>query len=68
MQAQDDYMAKPSLRLLARLRALLRRGTATESRHIRCDDLELDLYARVAKRGEQTFDLSNKEFRRCWST
>ena len=60
----DDYMAKPFEfeELLARLRALLRRGTATESRHIRCDDLELDLYARVAKRGEQTFDLSNKEF------
>lgn len=60
----DDYLAKPFEfeELLARLRALLRRGEATEARHLKCDDLELDLYTRVAKRKDQNFDLSNKEF------
>ncbi len=60
----DDYLAKPFEfeELLARVRALLRRGDATESRHLRCDNLELDLYARTAKRGDQKIDLSNKEF------
>lgn len=60
----DDYIAKPFEfeELLARIRALLRRGEATESRVLRCDDLELDLYTRIAKRGEETFELSNKEY------
>lgn len=60
----DDYLAKPFEldELLARVRALLRRGTATESRLLRCEDLELDLYSRLAKRGGQSFELSNKEF------
>ena len=60
----DDYLAKPFEfeELLARVRALLRRGDASESRHLRCDNLELDLYARTAKRGDQKIDLSNKEF------
>lgn len=60
----DDYLPKPFEfeELLARIRALLRRGSASESRHLRCEDLELDLYTRVAKRGTQTFELSNKEF------
>jgi DNA-binding response OmpR family regulator len=60
----DDYLAKPFEfeELLARVRALLRRGDATEARHLRCDTLELDLYARTAKRAETKIDLSNKEF------
>lgn len=60
----DDYMVKPFEfeELLARLRALLRRGEATEGRTLRCDDLELDLYTRTAKRGERAMELSNKEF------
>jgi len=60
----DDYLAKPFEfeELLARLRALMRRGSPTEARHLRCEDLELDLYSRDAKRGEQKFELSNKEF------
>jgi len=59
----DDYLAKPFEfeELTARLRALLRRDAA-ETRFLRCDDLELDLYSRSAKRGEETVDLSNKEF------
>lgn len=60
----DDYLPKPFEfeELLARVRALLRRGEASEARFLRCDDLELDLYTRVAKRKEQNFELSNKEF------
>ncbi len=60
----DDYLSKPFQfeELLARMRALLRRGDATESRFLRCDDLELDLYSRVAKRNGATMELSNREF------
>lgn len=60
----DDYLAKPFEfeELLARVRSLLRRGDATESRRLRCDDLELDLYTRVATRDGQSVELSNKEY------
>ena len=60
----DDYLTKPFEfeELLARLRALLRRGEATEGRTLRCNDLELDLYTRRATRGDAVVDLSNKEF------
>jgi DNA-binding response OmpR family regulator len=60
----DDYLSKPFQfeELLARTRALVRRGEASEARHLRYEDLELDLYSRVAKRGGQTVELSNREF------
>lgn len=60
----DDYLTKPFRfeELLARLRALFRRGEASEARHLRCEDLELDLYTRVAKRADQAVELSNREF------
>lgn len=60
----DDYLTKPFEfeELLARIRALLRRGEASEGRTLRCEDLELDLYTRRAKRGEVDIELSNKEF------
>lgn len=60
----DDYLAKPFEfeELLARIRALLRRGEASEGRTLTCEDLELDLYSRRAKRGETDHELSNKEF------
>lgn len=60
----DDYLAKPFKfeELVARIRALLRRGQATEGRTLRCDDLELDLYTRRASRGEQHWDLPSREF------
>ncbi len=60
----DDYLTKPFEfeELLARLRALLRRGEASEGRTLRCCDLELDLYSRRATRDDETMELSNKEF------
>lgn len=60
----DDYLSKPFEfeELLARIRALLRRGEATEARVLRTDDLELDLYTRVATRKSEVVELSNKEF------
>lgn len=60
----DDYITKPFEfdELLARIRAMLRRGEASEGRVLECDDLTLDLYTRVAKRGEMECELSNKEY------
>ncbi len=60
----DDYITKPFEfeELLARVRAILRRGEATEARELKCDDLVLDLYTRVASRGETRVELSNKEY------
>ncbi|MGP1309123.1 MAG: response regulator transcription factor [Phycisphaerales bacterium] len=60
----DDYLTKPFEfeELLARVRAMLRRGEASEGRTLRCEDLELDLYTRRAVRGENEYELSNKEF------
>lgn len=60
----DDYLTKPFEfdELLARIRAVLRRGEATEGRTLRCDDLELDLYTRQARRAAATWELSNREF------
>ena len=60
----DDYVTKPFEfdELLARIRAMLRRGEASEGRLLECDDLSLDLYTRVAKRGDIEHELSNKEY------
>lgn len=60
----DGYIIKPFAfdELLARMRAMLRRGKATESRVLRHADIELDLYTRCARRGERSFELSNREF------
>jgi len=60
----DDYLSKPFEfeELLSRVRALLRRGQASESSVLRVADVELDLVKRIATRGGKTIMLTNKEF------
>lgn len=60
----DDYMVKPFAfpELLARIRALLRRGRPEESLRIKVADLEMDLMARKTVRAGRTLDLAPREF------
>ncbi|MBX3378998.1 MAG: response regulator transcription factor [Phycisphaeraceae bacterium] len=60
----DDFLSKPFQfdELIARMRAMTRRYQSTESKVLRCDDLELDLYTRRSKRGELHWDLAAREF------
>jgi two-component system copper resistance phosphate regulon response regulator CusR len=60
----DDYMVKPFAlpELLARIRALLRRGRSSEVFRLKAADLELDLVARRAARGDRALDLTVREF------
>jgi two-component system OmpR family response regulator len=60
----DDYLTKPfSLReLLARLRALMRRGAAERPAVLVVGDLQLDPASRRLWRGESEILLSQKEF------
>jgi len=60
----DDYLVKPFsfAELSARLRAVLRRQRPQSANVLRVADLELDLIARVARRGGLEIELSNREF------
>ncbi|MDJ0867287.1 MAG: response regulator transcription factor [Myxococcota bacterium] len=61
----DDYLVKPFAfaELLARLEALLRRRTgAGPDTALRVGDLEVDLLARTARRGDQEIELKPREF------
>ena len=60
----DDYLPKPFHfpELLARVRALLRRGPAWTSAVLQIDDLTLDTRQRVAARKGQTIRLTTKEY------
>lgn len=60
----DDYLVKPFAftELLARVRALLRRGPAEEPTHLAAGDLHLDLRARRVTRSGGLVSLSAKEF------
>jgi DNA-binding response OmpR family regulator len=60
----DDYLVKPFAfaELLARLRALLRRGRGEAETVLRAGDLELDLLKRRATRGVVEVSLTHREF------
>jgi len=61
----DDYMSKPfeSVELIARVRALLRRGNdLNQGTVLICGDLELDLSSRLTRRNGKIIHLTLKEF------
>jgi DNA-binding response OmpR family regulator len=60
----DDYMTKPFEfdELVARTKALARRTEGVEVRSLKFENLELDLFTRSAKRGDQRIELSNREY------
>jgi two-component system, OmpR family, copper resistance phosphate regulon response regulator CusR len=60
----DDYLVKPFAfaELLARTRALLRRGRVDHPMRLGCADLEMDPITRTVTRGAQSLDLTAREF------
>lgn len=63
----DDYLVKPFafVELLARVRVLARRPVIAQdaATHLRVAPLEIDLIARIARRGDRILDLLPQEFR-----
>lgn len=61
----DDYLAKPFAleELIARVRALVRRGDEAKSAILRVGDLSLDTTTRVGTRGGKTIELTAREYR-----
>ena len=61
----DDYLAKPFAldELLARVRALVRRGGEAKAAVLRVSDLTLDTTTRIAERGGRTIELTAREYR-----
>ncbi len=61
----DDYLPKPFelVELVARVRALTRRGGENKSAVLRVADLTLDTLTRQAQRGETKIELTAREYR-----
>ncbi len=60
----DDYLVKPFAfgELLARLRAMVRRGTPERPATLQADDVVLDPATHMVRRGDESIDLTPKEF------
>jgi two-component system, OmpR family, copper resistance phosphate regulon response regulator CusR len=60
----DDYLVKPFAfaELLARTRALVRRGRGTEAPRLELADLEMDLVTRKVTRGTRPVELTVREY------
>lgn len=60
----DDYVVKPFAfaELLARVRALLRRGRGDQLLRLSAADLVVDVPSRTVSRGGQTVDLTTREY------
>ncbi len=60
----DDYVAKPFAfaELVARIRAVLRRGTRPAGSILKIEDLEVDRVSHTVRRGSHNIELSPKEF------
>jgi DNA-binding response OmpR family regulator len=60
----DDYLTKPFEleELVARIRALIRRGHQVKNPTLRIHDLEIDTAARVVKRAGQAIHLTPREY------
>jgi len=63
-QGADDYLVKPFAfaELLARIRAMLRRGRMDQVLKLKLADLELDVVLRRAERGGRALHLTVREF------
>ncbi len=61
----DDYLPKPCdlTELIARVRALVRRGGDTKAVVLHLADLTLDTVSRVVKRGDRAIELTAREYR-----
>jgi DNA-binding response OmpR family regulator len=60
----DDYLVKPFAvpELLARIRALLRRGRPSDALRLKIADLHLDVVSRRVMRGAHIVELTTREF------